>query len=89
MPKFNGYDLTPYKASMELEDGSEFTIKWVDATMEATFDDPAESLDEEYEYFLNGKRIEESEIPEEVTDAVLERLRERADYDSSRTFGPD
>lgn len=88
MPRYNGYDLTPYKASKELEDGSLFEIKWVDATMPATFHDPAESLDDDYQYFIDGKEIDESDIPDEVDDATLERLKETAEFDSSWTFGP-
>ena len=51
--RHNGYDLTPYKSSMELEDGSTFTIKWVDATMPSTFNDPSESLDDQYHYYID------------------------------------
>ena len=87
--RYNGYDLTPYTNSMELEDGSTFTIKWVDATMPATFHDPDESLDDEYKYFIDGEEIDESDIPDEVTDAVLDRLKETAEFDRRWTFGPD
>lgn len=87
--RHNGYDLTPYKSSMELEDGSTFTIKWVDATMPATFDDPSESLDDEYRYYIDGEEIDEVDIPEEVDDATLERLKGSAVFDSDWTFGPD
>ena len=86
--RHNGYDLTPYTNSMELEDGSTFTIKWVDATMPATFHDPSESLDDDYRYFIDGEEIDESDIPEEVDDATLERLKETAEFDPSWTFGP-
>lgn len=87
--RHNGYDLTPYTNSMELEDGSTFTIKWVDATMPATFHDPEESLDDKYKYFIDGEEIDESDIPDEVTDDVLDRLKETAEFDRSWTFGPD
>jgi len=87
--RHNGYDLTPYKSSMELEDGSTFTIKWVDATMPATFHDPDESLDDEYKYFIDGEEIDESDIPDEVTDDVLDRLKETAEFDRSWSFGSD
>lgn len=87
--RHNGYDLTPYKASMELEDGSIFTIKWVDATMPATFHDPSESLDEEYRYYIDDEEIDEVDIPEEVDDATLARLKESPVFDPDWTFGPD
>lgn len=89
MPRHNGYELTPYVATMELEDGNIFAIRWVDATMPATFHDPEESLDEEYHYFIDGEEIDEVDIPEEVDDATLARLKESAVFDSSWTFGPD
>lgn len=87
--RHNGYDLTPYKSSMELEDGSTFTIKWIDATMPSTFNDPSESLDDEYHYYIDDEEIDESDIPSEVTEDVLERLKESAEYDRDWTFGPD
>lgn len=87
--RYRGYDLTPYKASMELADGSIFTIKWVDASMPATFEDPMDSLDDEPQYFIDGVEIDDSDIPEEVDDDTLERLKSAAVFDSDWTFGPD
>lgn len=87
--RHNGYDLTPYVSSMELEDGSVFSIKWVDATMPATFHDPSESLDDEYRYYIDDEEIDDSDIPDEVTDDVLARLKENPKFDTNWTFGPD
>lgn len=85
----NGYELSPYIASMELENGDTFTIKWVEAVMPATFDDPPDALDDEFRYYINDVEINEDDIPEEVDDDVLEGLKASAEYDTNWTFGPD
>lgn len=87
--RHNGYDLTPYKAGIEREDGSYFEVRWVDATMPATFNDPSESLDDEFHYFLDDVEIDESDIPEEVTEDVLDRLKSNPQYNDSWRFGAD
>lgn len=87
--RHNGYELTPYVATRELENGDTFELKWVDATSEGTHDDPPESLDDDYHFYINGKEVDEDDLPEEITNDVLDELKESAEYDPSWTFGPD
>ncbi len=89
MYRSQGYEHTAYKASVELSTGDMFELRWCESELPQTFDDPAETEEYDVRYYLNGKKIEESELPDEVTEDVLDRLRERAETDTSYQFGPD
>lgn len=64
-----------YRNKMYLDDGRVLTIEYGGWYIPATVYDPAEGeRDEETTYYIDGRVVERSELPPDITDAVLEKL---------------
>lgn len=88
--RYNGYTLSAWENSHEMKDGRTLTIKFTRSTMEATFNDPEESEDSETRFYIDGLEVLREELPDDVTDEIIEKLELDAEYDPREDFGfPD
>ena len=80
-----------YKAWHELSDGRVLRVEYDSAYTPATFYDPAESDDGEPRYYIDGGEVDRDDLPEEVTEALIDHMLENAEefpQEDDRDFDP-
>ncbi len=77
-----------YKASRKLINDQTLRVEWDSAELPATFFDPSESEEGELRYYLDDIEVYRDELPDFVTDALLDDIASDADQ-FVKENGPD
>lgn len=73
---------------LNLEDGSFLSVKYIEHTIPATFNDPGEVEREDFVYILDGSEIEEKDLPDGVEEMIDRAIENGPDEREPYYTGP-